>query len=117
MGAAAVAPKGVSDLDLNDVGHSHEGIALNAIGGRVSKFDNKQHAKQMLARLTGLSAKQDDLHRQNFFIRRLDPDTHSLRSVSLSHKLNMSRDRQYKREKRLQAERYLGILKGWYDED
>lgn len=117
-GAAASGPamaKAASEMTITDLSVSPYISGGEVPYASVASKDDKIWAKSRLAHLLGKSAEQIAREKRDYCISSLDPDTASLRSVSLGGKIRMQKARSYEMNCKREEERYRGILAGLWD--
>lgn len=120
LGGAAVAgpqaAKSAAQMTMADTSFAGLGLARN-MGALAagSESPDKSWAVTSLKRLVGMSDVEVARRKRGHYVDGLDPEVASLRSVSLVHKVRMTRDRAF--ERRNQDERtYLeGVIAGLWD--
>lgn len=117
-GAAASGPamaKAAGEVTIADLSVGSYSSGGEVLYASVSSKDDKSWAKSQLTHLLGKSAEQIAREKRDYYISSLDPDTASLRSVSLGGKIRMQKARSYEMNCKREEERYRGILAGWWD--
>lgn len=122
LGGAAVGGPSVAQSTLSSAGFADlapAGIRLNqgidhmsVVGAQstTNAYDNIGWAKKRLDELYGLTAAAREHQKRNHYISQLDPDTASLRSVSLTSKIKIAKDRSFEIEQRRSATHLQGII-------
>lgn len=118
MGAAAPAVLPAPLETLADL--RPDGIALSAMSshppGRLGVatsaggIGNIEWARRELAELA--DPMRRERRRYEHSVYSIDPDVHALRSVSLSAKARIQKDRSFERQEAMQKSRLLGIIEG-----
>lgn len=117
VAAPAIAAEAVAGGGL---GSSAGKIAMPAVGsgaffgdtsGPIN--DETQWARGQLAKLAGRSREQKEHERLQFTPDGIDPELAGMRSLSLSAKVRMSRDRQYERYNERRNRNLIARIAGW----
>lgn len=115
--AKAAAPAGMEALKLTGVMQSIDNFDGEIPASDQGPDGQKARAKKWLKRLMGVNVKEEELKRRTQWIDGLDPDTATLRSMSIGAKIRRTRRLQYDQQKHERKLRYQGILDGWFNDD
>ena len=126
LGGAAVAgptaAKSAAEMTMADL--RAPGVSLNSVMGDAPKsigecdrdpVSVKEYAQSSLKKLLGKSARRIAFEKRTRWIDGLEPDVAGLRSVSLQHKIKMSRERAYDRAERIDEDTLRGRIAGWLE--
>lgn len=103
VGMADLAPMGINMLGTSGVG----GAPTLAWGGST---DNIGYAKDGLKKLVGMTKAERERRKRNHYFQGLDPDTASLRSISLTSKIRLAKDRSFEASERDQKTYLQGVI-------
>lgn len=118
LGFTAVAkpsPAHIHSLNLDMIGVA-EGTG-GSLGMATSAGSNTSWIRKALVKLAIGDQRAEKLRKQRFYMHNLDANVAGLRSVSLQHKLSMSRDVLYERAKRQRKSYLEARLAGILDDD
>lgn len=115
--AVASGPKAIADVGLQGLNIRGVVAPLGLGGyedriGQSPSMDNVSWAKSSLERLRAMTPWARDLKRRSFHMEAMDPNTASLRSVSLSQKIRISHRRQYEASCRMHDSYLEGVIAG-----
>lgn len=110
--AKAVAPVGSEVLSLAGMAYPEDGESMPMAHG---VHGSTKWAKEALVKFIGMSAESEAQAKRSYYVNSLDPDTHSLRSVSLGAKMRITRERQYAAWKRNRKPYLEGVIAGLWD--
>lgn len=117
-GAVAAGPaigKSAADMTLADTRLWPQGLSAgNLVEPPVPHTPSATHARSMLEELKRGGEQARRLRRTRLHLEGLEPDLATMRSLSLTTKVRLSRDRAFERHERTQAAWFTGIIKGWW---
>lgn len=121
VGAATgpAAVKSAAQIMPADLSLRAAGVVSGAIHNNPEPMQDPMSrlawAKTRLAQITGLSEAAAEVKKREFYFEGFDANIATLRSVSVVHKITMSRDILFERHQRHQKQYLRGFIKGWWD--
>ena len=107
IGMADLAPLGVNMLGSGSMGQ--------AAVGAYDTYDHINYAKEGLKKLVGLSSIARERRKREHYFQGLDPDTASLRSISLTSKIKIAKERSFEAQERNQRSYFQGVIDGLWE--
>jgi hypothetical protein len=104
-----------ADLSLSKMGLAYSGVGMATASkaiGEGFEYDHKSWAKDALKRMVGVTAAERFRKKQQFYSDGLDPNVASLRSVSLTNRIRISRDHQFERSEERERHYLEGVIAG-----
>ena len=115
LGAKQAAAQAAEKLafGVGEIGLEASSATDMPMGGIAGSGDYAGYARKRLAQM--LTPWWQELRRRGISVSRLDPDLASMRSLSLSVRMQMQRDRNFERIMADERAHYEGALSGLFD--